>query len=209
MISAFVSSIHGLGEDSEDYGSVRGNGKTISQVFALHEDKEEGRAIFTNYKCTLGKMLPAQKIIEEISNNQDKYNEMGVSVGFTEMQTVLNSLGGSPAVTKFSSFFAAQSRKLNVDVYWDAQILWEVNNRWRNQTDYIFRPFKIHENGEICLIDRCKKDHWVIIHGIKPHIPYNILGEEVINCQEVGKMYNTNEIVFDEIVIEKKKKTKN
>ena len=206
MISAFVSSIHGLGEDNDDYGSVRGNGKTISLVFSLHEDKEEGRKIFTNFKCKFADMLPAKQILEEINNNQEKYMEKGVSVGLTEMQTVLNSLGGSPEVSKFCSFFAAQTRKRNVDVYWDAQVFWEVNNRWRNQTDNIFRPFKIHENGDLCPIDSCKQNHWVIIHGIKPYANYNILGEEIINCQETGKLYDTNQVIFDEIVIKRKKK---
>lgn len=204
MINAFVSSIHGLGEEYDDYGSVRGNGKTVSLVYSLYEDKEEGREIFTNFKCNFSIMLPAKQILEELNKNQEKYREMGVSIGLTEMQTVLNSLGGSPEVSKFCSFFAAQTRKRNCDVYWDSQVFWEVNNRWRNQTDNIFRPFKIHEDGSQCGIDSCKELHWVLIHGIKPYVPYNILGDEVINCQEVGAMFDTNEIVFDEIIFQKK-----
>lgn len=204
MINAFVSSIHGLGEEYDDFGSVRGNGKTVSLVYSLHEDMEEGRAIFTNFKCNFSIMLPAKQILDELNNNQEKYRIKGVSIGLTEMQVVLNSLGGSPQVSKFCSYFAAQTRKRNCDVYWDAQVFWEVNNRWRNQTDNIFRPFKVHESGDLCGKDSCPELHWVLIHGIKPYAPYNILGEEVINCQEVGAMFDTNEIVFDEIIIPKK-----
>lgn len=225
MITAIIASIEGLGEDYGDYTSVRGNGKDMTMNYFLHEDKlGEDRAIITNYKCLFAdKILPFQKIIEEIDNNKEYYQKKGVSVGITEIQTALNSLGSSQLVIKACTFFAAQTRKRNCDVYYNLQVLKEVNNRWRNQTDTILRPIKIHSDGSVCTKDRCKETdekgqllkHYIIVHSIKPPIPQNILidddGKEFcISCEDVGKLYDSDEIIFDEFKIpEKSKRVRN
>jgi hypothetical protein len=208
MITAYISSMLGLGEEYGDYGSVRGNGKTISMVYDLFLDFEDGRTVFTNFETNFSIILPMKKIILELKNNPKKYFDNGISVGITEIQTALNSLGGSTEVIKTSSFVAAQTRKTNCDFKYDLQIFKELNNRFRNQTDIILRPAKFHKNGEICLKDKCSMEHWIEIYGIKPDRPYNILGDERINCQEMGKKYNTNEVVFDEFELPKKKNKK-
>ena len=213
MITAIISSIRGLGEEYEDYGSVRGNGKNVLETFALYEDYENGRKIFTNYYTTFSEQMSFQNIIQYLKDNPKEFQSRGVSFGISEIQTAFNSIGNSKAVTMLVSTVAAQTRKLNCDMYYDLQILWEAGNRLRNQTDVILRPIKLHADGTICLKDSCEEEHWVIAHSIKPPKPYNILRDEkgnemAINCQEIGKLYDTNELIFDEIIIPTKKNSK-
>lgn len=206
MITAFIGQISGIEDICNQWGSIRGNGKTCCMVYYLYEDFLEGRDIFTNFKTTFSTLLPAKKIIEEIKNNQEYYNKKGVSVGLTEFQTTLNSLGSPQDVIKFTSFWGAQSRKLNCDISFDLQRFLDANNRFRNQSDIILRPVKLHKNGEMCKKDRCDKDHYFIIFSLKPEYNVPINFKELVVANEVGQLYNTNEMVFDEIIIEKKKK---
>jgi hypothetical protein len=207
MITAIVGTYD---RDFDDEGSSRGAGKTTSMIYYLHADKyEEGRNIFTNFKCSFATVLPAQKIVNEILGNQKKYLEEGVSVGLTEMSTVLNSLGSTPKQILFLNYWAGQTRKLNCDLYWDIQRYEDANNRLRSATDTILKPKKYHySNNKHCRIDRCKEHHYVKIFSEKPYISRPITGNEVIDTWVSGELYDTNELVFDEIIIKSDKEKK-
>lgn len=213
MISFFVGQLTGIDDGTENWGSIRGNGKDMSMVYYLNKDAEEGRAIFTNFYTTFSTQLPAQKIVDEITKNPLKYKKNGVSVGLTELSTVLNSLGSSAAQVKFLSYWVQQTRKTNTDVYGNLQRFVDLHPRFRNAADYVLRPVKIHADLSICWYDdisSCEYDeHFIQIYSLKPLINEPITGNDVIVCSEVGKLYNTDEIVYDEIIIPKKNKKEN
>lgn len=207
MITAFVG-IYDESIDDEN-NSSRGGGKTTGIVYYLHADYEnESRHIFTNFKCSFAKVMSAQNIVNELIQNQKIYLKEGVSVGLTEMQTVLNSLGSSAKQILFLNYWAGQTRKLNCDLNWDIQRYWDANNRLRSQTDNILKPMKYHANGKHCRIDRCTEHHYVKIFSEKPYRKYPITDNEVIDTWETGKLYDTNELVFDNITFDTSTKEK-
>lgn len=203
MITAIVGTYDA---DYDDEGSSRGAGKTTTIVYYLDADYEEGRHIFTNFKCSFATVLPAQKIVNEILNNQELYLKEGVSVGLTEISTVLNSLGSTPKQILFLNYWAGQTRKLNCDLYWDIQRYEDANNRLRSATDNILKPKKYHySDNKHCRIDRCMEHHYVKIFSEKPYRDYPITGLEVIDTWKTGKLYDTNQLVFDELILNDKK----
>lgn len=195
MIIALV----GIYDDYEvdDTGSSRGGGKTTSMVYYLDADYEEGRYIFTNFWCSFAKVLPAQKIVDEILAHPEKYKKDGVSVGLTEFQTVLGSLGSGAKQVLFLNYWVTQTRKLNVDLYYDLQRFRDANNRVRAMTDNVLKPRKYHADGKPCRMDRCTEHHYVKIFSEKPYRVNPLTGNEVIDTWLTGKMYNTNELIFD------------
>lgn len=204
MITAIVGTYD---RDYDEEGSSRGAGKTTTMIYYLDADKDEGRHIFTNFYCSFATVLPAQKIIDEILSNQELYLREGVSVGLTEMSTVLNSLGSTPKQILFLNYWAGQTRKLNCDLYWDIQRYEDANNRLRSATDNVLKPKKYHyEDNKHCRIDRCLKHHYVKIFSEKPYKMYPLTGNEVIDTWLTGKMYDTNQLIFDEIIIKEKVK---
>lgn len=203
-----ITGIIGTISEIEENESIRGNGKNITETYYLHSDYLLGRKIFTNYYTTFSEMLPLKEIIEVCLKDYEKYSK-GITIGLTELQVTFDSIGNKKAVTRFIMWFVQQSRKLNADIYYDTQRLADVNIKLRVQTDNILQPSKIHADGKICRMDRCaRKDHFIKVYSLKPYRRKPITGKEVINCSIVGKMYNTNQLVFDEVIIEEPKKVK-
>jgi hypothetical protein len=204
MITAIIGTISEIEED----GSIRGNGKNITETYYLYQDFLQGRKIFTNYYTTFSEQLPLKEIIQKILDNYQSYKK-GVSIGITETQVSFDSMGSPKAQTEFIMWFIQQSRKTNTDIYYDTQRLADVNKKLRVQTDNILQPVKIHSDGKLCPLDRCPRlDHFIKVYSLKPYRNKPITGNIVIDCSRVGKMYKTNQLVFDKMVIEKPKKLK-
>lgn len=195
MITAFV----GIYDDSNELGCLRGNGKTCSMVYYLHQDFLEGRKVFSNFYTTFSKQMPTQQILEIIKAEK----LTNISVAITETQQVLNSLGSSQQAVKFISEWVSQTRKNDTDLYFDCQRFNDVHIRLRKQTDIILRPEKYHADGNICNFDRCSQKHYISIFAEKPFREKAITGDKYIDASEVGKMYDTNQIVYDEIIVKK------
>lgn len=196
MLYAFV----GTFDDSYRYG-LRGNGKTLSMTYYLYQDYLNGKNIFTNYKTTFSEVMTTQEIIEFILSLDDLTN---ISIAIDEIQKIMNSIGTSAKDVKFIENFISQSRKRKTDIYYATQRFKNVHNRIRVQTDTILQPVKRHYTkinnqiylGEICVLDNCDMQHIIEVRCEFPHLlkPINYL-----LCDKVGCLYNTDEIVKEEL----------
>lgn len=195
MIIAFIGTL-----DDESETPISGTGKTCSMTGFGYLDYLEGSKIYSNYHTTFS---------EEVMGFQGMINKLrgvmspNVKLLVSEMQNVLNSIGSTQQQVLFIDSFASQMRKIDVDLYYDTQRLMNIHKRLRVHTDVILVPYKCHMDNRPCYFNRCQKPHKIFVYSHKPY------REKPITCfdaSEVGKMYNTFEIVYDALNIPKKQK---
>jgi ABC-type bacteriocin/lantibiotic exporter with double-glycine peptidase domain len=89
-----------------------------------------------------------------------------------------------------------------------------LHRQLREHIDVILIPLKYHitESGKItspCKIDNCKKRHAILVYSVNAN---NFLYQDkklvVLNPNEIGKLYDSNEIVLDDFEIKKEDKPK-
>lgn len=187
MIHAFVGSI-----SSNEFGCVRGNGKTLSLTGYLLLAKLAGNKIFTNYYTDFSDMVDScQNIVEYLQSEMPD----NVVCGFTEFHNVINSIGTNNKQLAFINKFASQIRKLDVEALYDTQRYADIHIRMRNHTDTIFVPEKRHiDDLRICNNDRCKEKHEIYVYR---YYPYYHKWLRKFNAEIIGKHYDTRKIVFD------------
>lgn len=195
MITAFVGT---MSDESET--PIRGNGKTLSMTGLSYLDYLSGRKVWSNYQTTFAEeVLGMQSMIEKIGAEPKPDLVLCVS----EMQQVLNSIGSTNEQILFIDMFASQLRKLDVDLYYDTQRFNNIQKRLRIHTDVILIPMKTHLDNVPCNFDRCLKPHKIFLYSVKPRKPkYRC----VFNAENVGKLYNSKEIILDKLDIPSKKK---
>lgn len=182
--------------------SMRGNGKTLSAVFFAKQEFDKGRNIYTNFYTTFSKLYKMNDLIEMFANGELS----NVLVVIDEAQIYLNNSAVSVKARKaMITNFIAQTRKSNVDIILTTQRFMQLHKELREQTDVILLASKYHFNNkgltDICTIDNCTKKHAVRLFNMNTSrfLPY------VLDCQEIGKLYNSNEIVLDNFEIPKQK----
>jgi hypothetical protein len=203
MFIAFIA----LEDDEYTERCPRGNGKSASMVYYLYRYYKLGYKIWTNFYTTFSdKIMGFQAMIDELKRMKDN-NEIidKIVLGITEMQKLINSIGSSLEQTLFVDSFANQMRKLNVDCFYDTQILKHIHKRLRRHTENIRIPVKLHLDGLECNFDRCEKKHLIDIYSLKPFKKYPI---KTIKAWVVGQLYNTMEFVEDELIVPKKERIK-
>ena len=194
MIVAFVGTV----EDESDT-PISGNGKTNAMVYVSYIDYlQKGKTIWTNFKTDYSEQMGMQKMIESIGDEPQTDLVLCVS----EMQRILNSLGSDTKKVLFIEKFASQLRKLNVDLYYDTQRFKNIHLRLRSFTDIIFIPKKYHFDRKPCNYNLCMKPHMICLYSAKP---YNDNPIVKIDATKVGKHYDSNEIIFDKLVLEEKR----
>lgn len=195
MIVAFVGTIY-----EESKCPISGNGKTGSMTGVLMLDHyNKHKTIWTNYETDFSdKVCGLQEMIDTIGNVKHDNLILGIS----EMGQILNSIGSKNNQVLFIEKFVSQIRKLHVELYWDAQRFRSIHLRLRSFTDIIYIPRKFHMDGQICNYNLCRKPHKVSLYSYKPD-----RGNEPLisfDMTKVGKHYNTDEVVYDTIVLSKK-----
>jgi hypothetical protein len=197
MIVAFVGTIN-----DESNTPISGNGKTCSMTGVSYLDNLDGREVWSNYYTSFSdKIIGMQQMIELIGDTPHPDLILCVS----EMQQVLNSIGSSYDQILFIDGFASQLRKLDVDLYYDTQRFMNIHKRLRIHTDIIYLPYKTHLDNTPCNFNRCMKPHKIFLYAYKPMMrKYRC----VFDASEVGKLYDTKEIVIDKLVVPSKKKVK-
>jgi hypothetical protein len=119
----------------------------------------------------------------------------GSFICLTEFQKFFNSLGTSTKTVKWVEGTMTQLRKLEIDVMWDSQRPISAGNRTREYTETYLVPQKFHYEDETpCDMDICEKDHFIKVFCDVPFRDYPLV---ILNCKEVGKLYETNEIIGD------------
>ncbi len=127
------------------------------------------------------------------------YNEYyGSLILLTEFQKFFNSLGTSTKTIKWIEGILTQLRKLAIDAMWDAQRPISAGNRSREYTETFLVPQKFHEEDLTpCDKDICERDHLVYVYS---DIPFREKELCILNCREVGKLYETDEVIGDELI---------
>ncbi|MCC7574993.1 hypothetical protein KO361_05355 [Candidatus Woesearchaeota archaeon] len=189
--------IYGFVGTMDDFcnGSIRGNGKSLTMTYYLHQDFKEGRRVYTNYKTTFSEQVTVKKIVDMVLEGEIQE----ASIGIDEIQIVLNSIGTKAKVVNFIDKMVSQTRKIDSDIYYATQRYTNIHKRLRVQTDRLFRPFKIHQENDKwkkCITDRCKKPHVIIV---KSEIPYLETPIIALDAVKVGVLYDSNEIINEEI----------
>jgi hypothetical protein len=100
-------------------------------------------------------------------------------------------------IMKFVNRFIAQSRKADNETWMTAQRYNDIPRRMRAQIDRILIPVKKHEDGSLCYQDKCKRHHWIEVYSDKPYRKTPI---SLIDTWVIGKYYDTNEIITDELI---------
>jgi hypothetical protein len=119
----------------------------------------------------------------------------GSFICLTEFQKFFNSLGTSTKTVKWVEGIMTQLRKLEIDVMWDSQRPISAGNRTREYTETYLVPQKFHyEDESPCDMDICNKDHFIKVFC---DVPFRENPLVVLNCKEVGKLYETDEIIGD------------
>lgn len=197
MITAFVGTIY-----EESKTPISGNGKTGSMVgVSLLDHLNKKKVIWSNYWTDFSeKICGAQEMIDCI--NAEDYPEHLI-LCLSEFGQILNSIGSKNNQVLFIETFASQLRKHHVDVYWDNQRFRSIHLRWRAFTDIIFIPVKYHFDGNQCNYNLCKKPHMVSLYSYKPNLRSN-KPRITFDMTKVGKHYNTDEIILDKIILNKK-----
>lgn len=174
--------------------SVRGNGKTLSAVFLAKMEYDKGKKIYTNFYTTFSEQYKMSDLIEMFSDGKIK----DVLVIVDEGQIYLNNTGVSVKTRKaLITNFIAQTRKSNIDVIITTQRFMQLHKELREQTDVILLASKYHYDKHgltsMCKIDNCTRKHAVRLFNMNTssYLPY------VLDCEEIGKLYNSNEIVLD------------
>lgn len=195
MITAFIGTL-----DDESDTPISGTGKTCSMTGYLYQDYLEGKKVYTNYHTEFSEdILGFQAMINKLKGIHSPDTILGIS----EMQTVLNSLGSTQQQVLFIDSFASQLRKIDVDIYYDTQRLMNIHKRLRVHTDVILIPYKTHLDNTPCYFNRCKKPHKIYVYSQKPFKQKPLI---CFDATEVGKLYDTLEIIYDILELPKEKK---
>jgi hypothetical protein len=148
--------------------------------------------IFSHYPLT----QTEQTEFYEIRSLYTEY--YGSLILLTEFQKFFNSLGTSTKTIKWIEGILTQLRKLGIDAIWDAQRPISAGNRSREYTETFLVPQKFHEEDlSPCDKDICDRDHLIYVYS---DIPFREKELCVLNCKEVGKLYETDEVIGDELV---------
>jgi len=193
MIVAFVGVIY-----SDSKCPISGNGKTGGMTgIAMLDHYQKNKTIWSNYYTDFSdKVCGLQEMIDEIGDEQHPDLILCIS----EMGQILNSLGSKTKQVLFVEKFVSQIRKLEIELYWDAQRFRSIHLRLREFTDVIFIPRKYHFDGLECNYNLCKKPHKVSLYCYKPEQENN---EPKISfdMSKVGLHYDHKEVIYDKITL--------
>jgi len=190
LIYGFFGSIPGC-PHQRGKQALRGNGKTLSMtVLGYQAYLVEDKDAISNYQTEFSRIVPTEEIGELIIAEDIRDSVIMI----TEMQLYLNSLGvNTKRLHKFIGEVVAQSRKRDVDIFYDSQRYTDIHPRLRVQTDRAFLPRKFHLDGSSCGLDRCKKAHIIKLFQHDPFERYPILA---LRADVAGQLYDSNEIVI-------------
>ncbi len=125
------------------------------------------------------------------------YEYFGSLVLLTEFQKFFNSLGTSTKTIKWVEGILTQLRKLAVDLMWDSQRPISAGNRSREYTETYLVPQKFHADDlSPCDKDICSREHLIYVFS---DVPFREKELCVLIAKEVGKLYETNEIIGDHL----------
>lgn len=202
MICAFI----GCYDEEEINAPISGEGKTCGMTGFGKIDCDNGKVIWSNYYTSFShKIMGMQAMINKIRTETIDYD---LVLLVSEIQNILDSCGSKQNEILFIDDFLRQLRKIgedrgSVDLSYDNQRFMSLQKRLRIHTTNILIPYKTHLDNSPCYSVKCKDHHKIFIYSHKPFLEKEII---IFDAVEVGKLYNTYEIVYDKLDIPKKKK---
>jgi hypothetical protein len=205
-----------------------GNGKTTLLTKLLYSEATrqddqfpEGRKVICNYHTryqgtewgspSWAEYRTSQEIFNHWMEVEEGHPDYGAIIGFTELSALINSAQRDTKLIAYIERCLNQRRKNGFDVIWDAQTLGSADKRWRDKTEYIYKPVKFHceWNAEYkafipkeqCPLDNCNERHQIVVFIEKSPFPLSILDlttpQMVLNAWEIGQLFDTNEKMED------------
>lgn len=166
-----------------------GNGKTMAMSYYGYQDHKKGRKIVSNYFTSFSE----QMTVEEMVTLFDTTDLQNITLLIDEIHVIFDSLGHKQGKTRLITNMITQTRKRKVDLYYTCQRWMSVNKRLRDMTTCVFLPYKIHlGTAQECNIDHCEQPHEIVITCQYPFKPWPL---KVLNAREVGKLYDSNQII--------------
>lgn len=155
--------------------------------------------IFAHYALS----QTAQTELYEIRSLFTEY--YGCLILLTEFQKYFNSLGTSTKTIKWIEGILTQLRKVEIDLMWDSQRPISAGNRSREYTETFLVPQKFHSADlSPCDKDICGEDHLIYVYS---DIPFREKELVILDAKEVGALYDTNEIIGDNLCTPGEKST--
>ena len=181
-------------------GSIRGNGKTLTATFLAYQAYQQGTKIYTNYYTTFSTLASLNDLVTLFKD--DKLEN--VLIVLDEAQVYLMNSGvKTKTLRNVINLFIAQTRKRNVDIIVTTQRYKNLHKQLRVQCDEIYIPLKYHllpkgVVGSLCTSDSCPKQHVIRVMDARTQL----FSPAVLYPEKIGKLYNSDEIVFDTYINE-------
>ena len=199
-------------DDEERRNSIIRNGKTLAMVGFDYLDYEKGWEIWTNFSCNFAEYenIGMQSMIDKI-RKEDMTNRK-VIMSVTEIGDILDSCGSTQNEILFINAFLRQLGKIGeengqVILRGDLQRFNDLQKRFRIHTSDIFISGKFHrDDNTMCNSSKCKRPHKIKVMQEKPR--YDDKPVRIFNAVIVGKMYDTYQVVKDQLKIPSKKELK-
>ena len=193
-----------------------GNGKTVTMVHFLYQWYVQKEAnIITNFHTrhlgaewgtpSWSTYMTSQQIFDNWWDIEDE-----TIIAITELQSLINSAGRSAKLITYIEKCLQQRRKKGFKIFWDSQTLGSSDKRWRDATDYIYRPEKWHCHWnpdydcftptEPCPLDICDERHQIFVYQEYPTpatIEEMIKPQFILNSWEIGQLFDTKENMKD------------
>jgi len=202
MIAGFIGCI----DEETIKAPISGNGKTCSMTGYGKLESDAGKKVWSNYHTTFSdEVIGMQGMINKIKEETINYD---LVLLVSEIQNILDSCGSTQNEMLFIDNFLRQLRKVgddtgSVDLYYDNQRFMSLQKRLRIHTTNILIPYKTHFDNTPCYATKCKDRHKIYVFSHKPFIEKELI---IFDASEVGKLYNTYEVVYDVLDIPKKGK---
>jgi hypothetical protein len=208
-----------------------GNGKTATLTKFLYDEHErKDRKVICNYHTwrpgardrpdipSWAEYRTSQEIFDIWLDVDEDHPDFGAVVGLTELTALINSAARDTKLIAYIEKCLNQRRKNGWDIIWDGQVLGSLDKRFRDMTEYLYKPLKFHcaydprfkayLPTEACLLDNCDERHQVIVYIEQSPYPLTVLDlktpQLMINTWEIGELYNTREKMRDILHYNKK-----
>jgi hypothetical protein len=172
---------------------LKGTGKTITGMYYLRRDFENGYRALSNQETTFSESISTREVWDIFKDTEQK----NLSIFLDEIQKDISSMPGvtdTKLIHAFCDIISAQTRKRNINLYYATQRLRAVHIRLIHQTDYLLQVQRVHSDTSRCREPSCIKEHFIYVYSRDPHRdkPITILVPE-----NIGKFFNTDAVLTD------------
>lgn len=201
-----------------------GNGKTTTLTKLLFDEHEKkDRKVICNFHTwypgakdrpdipSWAEYRTSQEIFDIWLEVEEGHPDYGAIIGLTELTALINSAARDTKLIAYIEKCLNQRRKNAWDIVWDGQVLGSLDKRFRDMTEYLYKPVKFHcaydprykayLPTEPCPIDNCEDRHQIVVFIEQSPMPLSILDlktpQLVINSWEIGQLFDTREKMKD------------